>query len=74
MSNGLDPDQDQHSVGPDLGPNCLQRLLTATIPGPVAGTRSAVGNMSGNRSQSDFGSRGCEFNPSLVPYFRGDWS
>ena len=26
MSNGLDPDQDQHSVGPDLGPNCLQKL------------------------------------------------
>ena len=26
MSNGLDPDQDQHSVGPDLGPNCLQML------------------------------------------------
>ena len=26
MSNGLDPDQDRHSVGPDLGPNCLQRL------------------------------------------------
>ena len=25
-SNGLDPDQDQQS-GPDLGPNCLQRLL-----------------------------------------------
>ena len=24
--NGLDPDQDQHSVGTDLGPNCLQRL------------------------------------------------
>ena len=24
--NSLDPDQDQHSVGPDLGPNCLQRL------------------------------------------------
>ena len=23
---GLDPDQDQRSVGPDLGPNCLQRL------------------------------------------------
>ena len=22
----LDPDQVQHSVGPDLGPNCLQRL------------------------------------------------
>ena len=26
MSNSLDPDQDQHSVGPNLGPNCLQRL------------------------------------------------
>ena len=26
MSNSLDPDQDQHSVGPDLGQNCLQRL------------------------------------------------
>ena len=26
VSNGLDPDQDQHSVGPDLGPNCLQWL------------------------------------------------
>ena len=26
MSNGLDLDQDRHSVHPDLGPNCLQRL------------------------------------------------
>ena len=26
MSNGLDPDQARHSVGPDLDPNCLQRL------------------------------------------------
>ena len=26
MSNSLDLDQDQLSVGPDLGPNCLQRL------------------------------------------------
>ena len=26
VSNGLDPDQDQHYVGPDLCPNCLQRL------------------------------------------------
>ena len=22
----MDPDQDRHFVGPDLGPNCLQRL------------------------------------------------
>ena len=26
MLNGLDPDQDRQFVGPDLGPNCLQRL------------------------------------------------
>ena len=26
MSNGLNPDQDRHSVGPDLNPNHLQRL------------------------------------------------
>ena len=26
MSNSLDPDQGQQFVGPDLGPNCLQRL------------------------------------------------
>ena len=26
VSNSLDPDQDRHFVGPDLGPNCLQRL------------------------------------------------
>ena len=28
VSNGLDADQDQLSVGPDLSPNCLQRLST----------------------------------------------
>ena len=26
MSNSLDPDQAGCFVGPDLGPNCLQRL------------------------------------------------
>ena len=25
VSSSLDPDQARHSVGPDLGPNCLQR-------------------------------------------------
>ena len=28
MSNGLDLDKDRRSVGPDLGPNCLQRFAT----------------------------------------------
>ena len=27
VTNSLDPDQDQHFVGPDLDPNCLHRLL-----------------------------------------------
>ena len=26
VSNSLDPDHDRRFVGPDLGPNCLQRL------------------------------------------------
>ena len=26
MSNSLNPDQDRHCVGPDLGPNCLLRF------------------------------------------------
>ena len=26
MSSNLDPDQERPDVGPDLGPNCLQRL------------------------------------------------
>ena len=27
VSNSLDPDQARHFVGPDLDPNCLERLL-----------------------------------------------
>ena len=30
MSNDLNPDQARHFVGPDLGPNCLQRLSART--------------------------------------------
>ena len=36
------------------------------------GPRSAVGNVSGNRCESDCRSRGGEFDPGPVPYFRGD--
>ena len=31
VSNSLDPDQARHFVGPDLGPNCLQRLSAVDI-------------------------------------------
>ena len=37
-----------------------------------AGPRSAVGNVSGYRCVSDCLSRGREFDPGPVPYFRGD--
>ena len=36
--------------------------------------RSAVGNVSGNRCESDCRSRGHKFDSGPVPYFRGDWS
>ena len=32
MSNGLGPDQTQHFVEPDLGPNCLRRISEKVIP------------------------------------------
>ena len=35
MSNGLYPDQDRHSVGPDLDSNCLQRLSADDSKGRV---------------------------------------
>ena len=38
----------------------------------VTGPRSAVGNVSGYRCVSDCRSRGHEFDPGPVPYFRGD--
>ena len=38
----------------------------------ITGPRSAVGNVSGYRCVSDCKSRGREFDPGPVPYFRGD--
>ena len=40
----------------------------------AAGPHSAVGNVSGFRCVYDSRSRGSEFDPGPVPYFRGDWS
>ena len=36
------------------------------------GPCSTVGNVSGNRCESYCRSRGREFDPGLIPYFRGD--
>ena len=51
-----------------------QVVFCLAIPEPYlrAGPRSAVGNVSGYRCVSDCRSRGREFDPGPVPYFRGD--
>ena len=36
VSNSLDPDQDRHSVGPDLGPNSFERLSADEKKSPLA--------------------------------------
>ena len=47
-------------------------LLLVQPQFPIAGPRSAVGNVSGYRCVSDCISRGREFDPGPVPYFCGD--
>ena len=49
-------------------PQIFYFVFTFTRTGP----RSAVGNVSGYRCVSDCRSRGREFDPGPVPYFRGD--
>ena len=46
--------------------------LTSEHINYTTGPHRAVGNVSGNRCESDCRSRGWEFDPSPVPYFRGD--
>ena len=48
--------------------------IYSTLDSLITGPRSAVGNVSGYRCVSDCRSRGREFDPGPVPYFRGDWS
>ena len=42
VSNSLDPDQAHNFVGPDLGPNCLQRLSVGDIAGQELNTKQLV--------------------------------
>ena len=57
---------------------CTIRLLYVFVNGNyvcnMTGPRSAVGNVSGYKCVPDCKSRGREFDPGPVPYFRGDWS
>ena len=44
VSNSLDPDQARHFVGPDLCPNCLQRLSADDTNGQKVNSQSATKN------------------------------
>ena len=47
-------------------------ILVSMNDSYYTGPRSAVGNVSGYRCEADCRSRGREFDPGPVPYFRGD--
>ena len=55
-----------------IGSHYMLKLCFNVRPSEYTGPRSAVGNVSGYRCVSDCRSRGREFNPGRVPYFRGD--
>ena len=57
--------ESESSPTPNLCVSEQQRLVST-------GPRSAVGNVSGYRCKADCRSRGREFDPGPVPYFRGD--
>ena len=48
----------------------LQRIHSLTLC--QTGPCRAVGKVSGNRCESDCRSRGLDFDPGMVPFFRGD--
>ena len=62
----------KYGVNHDIVLFILAPGYTVSTWGCVAGPRSAVGNVSGYRCVSDCRSRGREFDPGPVPYFRGD--
>ena len=64
----LSPSGSAHGQCHHNGTIFITALLTIIVTGP----RSAVGNVSGYRCVSDCRSRGREFDPGSVPYFRGD--
>ena len=50
----------------------IKKKTFTVVNGLKTGPRSADGNVSGYRCVSDCRSRGREFDPGPVPYFRGD--
>ena len=60
-----------HAVHQCLDKGSFSKMTSFSLENE-AGPRSAVGNVSGYRCVSDCRSRGREFDPGPVPYFRGD--
>ena len=60
MPNDLDPDQDRQSVGPDLGPNCLQTISADNKSHPFYRYQKAVDAKKDRASKSSqsFGAKG----------------
>ena len=56
-----------------MGAYCVGKVHNM-LPLQYTRPRSAVGNVSGYKCVSDCRSRGREFDPGPVPYFRGDGS
>ena len=67
LSSGV---HEQHRRRPACAYAQSDQRLCYSLSG--TGPRSAVGNVSGYRCVSDCRSRGREFDPGPVPYFRGD--
>ena len=59
-------------LGIEILPCLYKRKFNKKQNWAMTGPRSAVGNVSGYRCVSDCRSRGREFDPGPVPYFRGD--
>ena len=77
MATSMDPDQTAPIGAVCSGSMLFDSILILSVMlgnylQQIAGPRSTVGNMSGYRCVSDSKSRGREFDPGLVPYFRGD--
>ena len=64
-----------HTMHGDNYQHCVWRdLLAIWLISTIINDGRAVGNVSGYICVSDCRSRGREFDPGPVPYFRGDWS
>ena len=70
-NNGIDQPVHPHSLISTFIICFLESILISLT---CTGLHSAVGNMSGNRCESDCRSRGPQFDHGPVPYFHGDWS